>query len=98
MRQLDVAVRILQDPGACPLQHAGSAAGKSRRVAPGLDALAAGLDTDQADIAIADERIEDADGVAAAAHTGNHRIRQLPALLEDLRACLTADHRLKFAD
>ena len=47
MRQLDVAVVVLQHEGARALQHAGAAAGKPRGVAAARDLLAAGLDADQ---------------------------------------------------
>ncbi len=73
VRQLDVAVRILQHEGARALQHAGGAAGESRRMTAWADRFAAGLDADQADVGIVDERIEDADGVAAAADAGDRR-------------------------
>ena len=49
MRQLDVAVLVLQHEGARALQHAGAAAGEPRRVAAARDLLAAGLDADQPD-------------------------------------------------
>ena len=47
VRQLDVAVLVLQHEGARALQDAGAAAGEPRRVAPARDLLAAGLDADQ---------------------------------------------------
>ena len=48
VRQLDVAVGVLQHEGARALQHARGAAREARRVAARRDALAAGLDADQA--------------------------------------------------
>ena len=48
VRQLDVAVLVLQHEAARALQHAGAAAGEARRVLARPDAVAAGLDADQA--------------------------------------------------
>ena len=59
--------------------------------------LAAGLDADQPDVAIVDERVEDAHRVAAAADAGDDRVGQPAGQLEDLRARLAADHRLELA-
>ena len=64
---------------------------------PRAIALAAGLDADQPDAAIVDERVEDADGVAAAADAGDDGVGQPPGQLEDLRARLAADDRLELA-
>ena len=86
MRQLDVAVIVLQDEGARALQDAGAAAGEPRRVAARRNPLAAGLDADQPHARIVDERVEDADGVAAAADAGDDRVGQPTGQLEDLRA------------
>ena len=97
MRRLDVAVLVLQHERARALQHAGDAAREARGVTARRDRLAAGLDADQPHLRVVDERIEDADRVAAAADARDHRVRQAPGLLEDLRARLAADHRLELA-
>ena len=97
MRQLDVAVLVLQHERARALQHAGAAAGEARRVPPADDRLAAGLDADQPHVAVVEERVEDADRVAAAADARDDRVGQPAGLLEDLRARLAADHRLELA-
>ena len=76
MRQLDVAVVVLQDERARALQHARAAAGEARGVAAPDDRLAAGLDADEPDARVADERVEDAHGVAAAADARDDRIGQ----------------------
>ena len=47
VRQLDVAVGVLQHVAARALQHAGAAAGEARRVLARRDAAPAGLDADQ---------------------------------------------------
>ena len=76
MRQLDVAVGVLQDPGARALQHAGRAAREPCGVPARPDRFPAGFDADQLHAAIVDERVEDADGVAAAADAGDHGVGQ----------------------
>src|SRR6478736_7875929 len=96
MRRLDVAVVVLQHEGARALEHTRCAAGEPRRMAPGLDGLATGLDANQPHILVIDERIEDADGVATATDTGNHSVRKPAGLVEDLLARLAANDRLEF--
>ena len=46
------------------------------RVPAGLDALAAGLEAEQAHPGVGDEGVEDADRVGAAADAGDDRVRQ----------------------
>ena len=88
---------VLEHEAARALQDAGTAAGEARRVLAGADAVAAGLDADQPRRRIADERVEDAHRVAAAADAGDDGVGQRAELLEALRACLAADHRLELA-
>ena len=82
MRELDVAVGILEDVAARALEHACAAAGKARRVLPGGDAAATGLDADQLDPRLFDEGVEDAHRVAAAADTGDDGVGQPSELFE----------------
>src|SRR5215471_6773351 len=98
MRQLDVPVIVLQHESSRALQDAGAAAGKPRRVAAADDLLAAGLDADQPDRPVLDERVEHADRVAAATDTGDDGVRQPSRELEDLLARLAADDRLELAN
>ena len=98
MRELDVPVLVLQDERARSLQHAGAPAGEARRVAPAGDLVAAGFDADQTHGAVVDERVEDADRVAAAADARDDRRREHGGELEKLRARLASDHGLEFAD
>ena len=74
VRQLDVAVEILQHIGARALEHARRAAGKPRRVTSRRERFAAGFDANQAHAGIRNERVEDAERIAAAAHTGHHGV------------------------
>src|SRR5688572_2912222 len=98
MRQLDIAMLVLQDPGASTLQHASGAARESCGVTAGLNRFTTRFDTNQAHIAIVDEGIEDADGIAAAADACDDRVGQASRLRKDLPPGLPADHRLKFPD
>ena len=47
VRQLDIAVIVLEDERPRPLQDARAAAGEARRMAPWRDALAASLDANE---------------------------------------------------
>lgn len=53
------------------------------------------LTADEPDGGIVDEVVERADGIGAAADTGNDGIRQLPFLFQQLLFDLFGDHRLK---
>ena len=64
----------------------------------GLDAIAGGLETDQAHARIIDESMEDADRVGTATDAGGHSVRQAARLLQDLRPRLQSDDALEIAD
>src|SRR5262249_35242665 len=80
------------------MQDAGLPVAEGRGVLTGLGAASARLDADQFDLRIADEWMEHAGRVAAAADAGDHHIRQPAKLFETLLLRLPADHRLKIAD
>ena len=71
--------------------------GQRRAVAARVDPVAAGLDADQLDLLVGDERGEDPDRVRAAADARDHARRQPALALEHLRARLVADHPLQVA-
>jgi hypothetical protein len=98
MRQIDVPIVVLQHEGSCALQDTGAAAGKPRRVPAARNRFTAGFDANQPDAAIVHERVEDADGIAAAADAGDDGGGQRAGHVENLRARLAANHRLKLAD
>ena len=64
-------------PGAPPVIE--------RRVASGVDAVAAGLEPEELHARVVEERVEDADRVRAAADAGGDDVRQPPDELEHLR-------------
>src|SRR5688572_8994541 len=62
---------------------------------PGLEAATARLDADKTHRGVIDEVVEEADGIAAAAHTGNRVVGQAPFALHKLCLRLAADDGLK---
>src|SRR5262245_53177444 len=93
----DLAVRILQEIGARTVEHADLAGAERSGVGAGLDAVPGRFNADQAYLGVVQERVEYADGVAAAAHTGDHVVRQTAELFEALGARLAPDDRLEVA-
>ncbi len=73
-----LAVLVLQQVRVRTLESARGATGECRCMPTGLDAVAGGLVADELDRRVADERVEDADGVRATAHTRDDRIGQAP--------------------
>ena len=63
----------------------------------GLHAVPGGLDADEADAVVVEERMEDAHRVRAAADAGDHRIGQAAFLLDALALGFLADHGLEVA-
>src|SRR6202034_892519 len=57
-----------------------------------------GFDADEADFFVRDELVECADGVGAAANTGDNRGRQAVFFFENLRAGFAADDAMKVAN
>src|SRR5580765_1928504 len=98
MRQLDVPVLILQHVAPRSLEHTAASSCESRRVLPGLNAMTAGLDADQAHRAIVNERIEDAHGVAPAADARDDGVGEPAEGIETLAAGFLADDGLELAD
>ena len=62
-----------------------------------VHAAARGLAADQPHALILNEVVERADGVRAAAHASQHRVRQAAFPLQHLRPDLPGDHRLEIA-
>ncbi len=76
----------------------GSPGGEGGGVLAGLDAVSRGLAADQADALVGDERVEQADGVGAAADAGDRGVGQAPGALQELAAGLDADDAVEVAD
>ena len=64
----------------------------------GFNAFAGRLHANQAHVLVTDELVEGADGVAAAAHAGDHGVGQAPFGIEDLLPSLASDDGLEVAD
>lgn len=71
---------------------------KSRGVAAGKNALSTGFNTDEADIWVVEEGVEDADGVGATANASGDGVREALGLLKDLFAGFFTDDTVKVAD
>ena len=79
-----------------------SSAGKSSALKPGrvfaaADSFAARFDADHSYLSILQKRMEQADGVAAAADAGNQQIGKASLAFENLATCFHADDALKIA-
>jgi hypothetical protein len=57
---------------------------ETRGVIPGQETAAAGLDADRAHALVIDERVEDADRVAAPTHARGNEVQQPPDRLQRL--------------
>lgn len=95
----DLAVLVLQDEGAVAVQHAAAAALQRGRVLAAVQALARSLDADQARVLERDVGVEDAHGIAAAAHAGDHGVGLAVGAQElgHLREAFLADDLLEVA-
>src|SRR5207248_1478138 len=79
------------------VQHADRAGGHRGAVLAAGDPAAAWLDADDADPAVGDERVEQPDGVAAAAHAGDDDVRQPAEYAPGLSPRLFSDHGVEVA-
>ena len=98
MRGLNLAELILQNVGLRSLQHAERTALEPRRMFLRQDAFAARLDAEHLHRCVVEERIEQANGIRAAADARNEQVRQALLLLQNLPARFIADHALEIPD
>src|SRR5688500_7967221 len=98
MRQLDVAIDVLQHIRARALQNACEPRRKPSGMTAGAERFPTCFDSDKTDGAVWDERIKNTEGVAAAADTRYDGIRQGSGDFLKLPARFAADHRLKFTN
>ncbi|MCY1391613.1 hypothetical protein D9M71_64610 [compost metagenome] len=94
----DLAVAVLQQVGAVAVQYARDAAGQACGVFVGIDAVAAGFNTDDVYAQVVEERVEQAHGIGAAANTGNQAVGQATFLGVQLLFGFLADDRLEVAN
>jgi len=95
VRELYLTKLILENVGLRSLQHAQRAALKTRSVFLRLDAFATRLDTEHLYAGVFEERVEQTDGVRAAADAGDEQVGQALFLFQDLPSCLVTDDTLK---
>ena len=101
--QGNLSVLVLQDIAAGSVQDTQPAhlrIGEPGGMLLAFDAAAPGLHAEQTNPRIHHKRVENADRVAAAAHTGHNNVRQLPRThgrVQHLSAGLPPDHGLQVA-
>src|SRR5260370_32372954 len=86
-----------EEVGPHPVNAADRPASDSRRVPRGADPIAASFAADEADTRVADERVERADRVRAAADAGDDGVGQPAGFCSHLLPGLDADHPLEVA-
>src|SRR5215471_4660372 len=97
MGQFDLAFFVREEKSLRALQNTESPALKTRGVLSGANSFATGFDADHSHLSILQERVEQADGVAAATDTRDEQIGQTFFALENLATRLDADDALKIA-
>src|SRR5205807_6403520 len=75
MGQLNLAILIREQKCFCSLKNTQPSSLKSRRVFAGSNSFATGFDSNHAHARIAQERMKQTNGVAAATDTGDEQIR-----------------------
>src|SRR6266404_1976330 len=98
MGQLDLALFVGEQKSFRPLQNAEAPALKTGGVFSAANAFATSFNSDHSNMSIVQKRMEQANGVAAAADTGDEQIRQTTFAFENLMARLNANDSLKIAD
>src|SRR6185312_792212 len=98
MRERDLAVGILEQIAVGALENARRSAGEARGMVAKAGAASTGLHTDELDGRVFEKRMENANGVTAAADAGDDGIGQAAFGFEDLRARFNADHAMEIAD
>ena len=97
MRCGDLSGLILQYIRIGALQNARRSALKSRSMFTQFGTSSSCFDSDQRNLLITNELVKSAHCVRSAADAGDHRIRQLGCLRENLLASLAADATMKIA-
>lgn len=95
MRLVDLALKVLEHVCAHAVEDSLGAAGKCCGVACGVEAVAAGFDTEELDARIVREGVEHADAVRAAADAGYDCVGELSAEGLELGLGLVTDDGLE---
>src|SRR5438132_337106 len=98
VRELNLAMFVLQDVRLRALQYSQRAALEARRVLLGLNSLTACFDAEHLYRSILKEWIEQSDRVGTAADTSHQQIRKAPFFFQHLPACFITNHSLKIAN
>ena len=93
----DLAVLVLQQIGLVAVENAGAAASEARGMFL-VEAMAGRLDAEHPDVRIVEKRMEQADGVGAAADCRDQQVGQAADAVQHLGAGFLADHALEVAD
>src|SRR5699024_11068488 len=97
MRGPGLPVGVLEDVGGRTVEDSGSAPGEAGGVVTGFDALAAGLEAEDLDLGVAEERGEQTHRVRASSDARADGVGQPAELVEELFASLETDDVLERA-
>src|SRR3989304_9749837 len=90
-----LAVSILKHIGACSMENSYSTSLESCRMPSCINALPSSLDSYELNLFVAEELMEDSNGIAPAANAGDDAIRQAAFFFHYLFLCLHAYNALK---
>ena len=93
----DLSVVVLDELGVAAVQHTGPTVHHGCAVVAQAGTASAGFHTDQRDVGVGDEGVEETNGVGAATDTGHREVRQ-SAQGEHLSAGFPTDHRLELTN
>merc|ERR1712176_898200 len=88
---------VLQQVGAHTVQHTRRTATKRSRMTLRINTISTSLDTNQTNVLILNERMENADGVGSTTNARDDSVGKLALLLVQLLLHLLADDRLEVA-
>src|SRR5438094_7019612 len=97
MGQFNLAFFVGEQESFRSLKHAEASALKTGRMFAAANAFATGFNADHSNISILQERMEQADGIAAPADAGDEQIRQPFFAFANLAARLNPNDALKVA-
>src|SRR5208283_2609201 len=97
VRQSNLSFLILQQIAEGAMQYTRSAAAEARRMLPESPAAASGLHANHPHVRFLEERVEQPNRVAAAAHARDQGVGKAPNLSDGLPSHLFADHLMEIA-